>query len=68
MVFEVSNTEDPNEGWELIIPADVPEWVKEPDVLGKLEEGQAVCFDPDGGGRWYRTSHVPEPEEVEVYC
>lgn len=49
------NGEEPNDTeWVSLLPEDIPEWVKQDDVISNLAKGQRVCMRPDQGGRWYR--------------
>lgn len=44
------------DGWEPVLPDSVPEWVKDPDTLGRMVAGD-MAFKPnegDKGSMWYR--------------
>ena len=55
---------DGNAGWTPVLPADVPDWVKDPDTLGKMIAGNA-CQNPNSASRstWYRAVRVMSSEE-----
>lgn len=47
------------------VPANlVPDWIKDPDTIGKLLEGN-MCQSPNSASRtvWYRAVRVMSPEE-----
>lgn len=44
------------QNWAPVLPEDVPEWVKEPETLGRMMLGE-MCMKRDEGDRgslWYR--------------
>lgn len=45
--------------WAGVLPADVPAWAKDPEVVGRLVGGEEAQ-DPDTG-RWYRAMRVEDP-------
>lgn len=49
IIFKSDNGRD---GWKPVLPADVPEWVKDPDVIGNMVKGSA-CMNPDSGEDWF---------------
>lgn len=56
------------DGWEPVLPADVPEWVKNPDVMARLVAGDMVCDPTIGeyGSDWYRAERMSsEGENVQ---
>ncbi len=55
---------DGNTGWIPVLPADVPDWVKDPDILGKMIAGQ-MCQNPNSVSRttWYQAKRIMSPEE-----
>ena len=62
VVFESPNGRD---NWVPLMASDVPEWVRHPDIMGKLVSGQQ-CMDAaqgDKGSKWYRASRVVSAEE-----
>jgi len=62
VVFESPNGRD---NWVPITASECPEWVKHPDIIGKLVAGQQ-CMDAaqgDKGSKWYKASRVVSAEE-----
>ena len=62
VVFESPNGRD---NWKPLMAADVPEWVRHPDVMGRLVAGEQ-CMDAaqgDKGSKWYRASRVVSAEQ-----
>lgn len=56
------------DNWQPIGEFDVPEWVKQPDVMGRLVAGEQ-CMDPTEGSRgsaWYRAVRVVSWYEREM--
>ena len=48
--------------WEPVKPADVPDWVKAEDVMGRLVNGD-MCVDPtlgDSGSDFYRVEKISD--------
>ena len=43
--------------WDPLKPEDVPEWIKDQDILGELVAGQ-MCSDPKKDGKWYRAEKL----------
>lgn len=41
--------------WEPVLPAEVPEWVKAPDNIAKMMQGEACmkCDEGERGSLWY---------------
>ena len=62
VVMRSANGED---GWEPVKPEDVPDWVKEPDCMGRLVAGDMAqgpaegLLVPDEVRAWYRAEIVP---------
>lgn len=57
VIFKSPNGRD---NWEPLEAADVPEWVKQPDIMGRLVTGEQ-CMDVaqgDKGSAWYRAEAV----------
>ena len=67
----VYRAEHPDGPWEPVKPEDVPEWVKEQEVLGRLLQGM-MAMDKEGeiftgsnnepfeyGSEWYRAEELP---------
>jgi hypothetical protein len=61
IIFESENGRD---GWRPLLPVEVPEWVKDPDVLGTLLNGQ-IAMDPTKSTNWYRAERAPTQADVE---
>lgn len=64
-VFVVYESPNGRDNWRPLQAADVPEWVKHPDIMGKLATGQQ-CMDAaqgDKGSKWYRAERVLTPDE-----
>tara|TARA_R110002096_G_scaffold210340_1_gene397658 strand:+ start:5120 stop:5461 length:342 start_codon:yes stop_codon:yes gene_type:complete len=40
--------------WRKLHPADVPDWVKQPSVIGDMREGTRINQSPSNGGLWFR--------------
>lgn len=62
IVIQSSDSPDPEGSWMSLMPADVPEWVKEEDNITRMMEGNIVCWDPAQGCRWYRAYEVKRPK------
>lgn len=50
------------EHWTPILPNDVPDWVKEPETMGRLVQGDMA---QSNGGGWYRAEKI-EDAEVQI--
>lgn len=58
IVYASVNGSDP---WHPLTDKEVPEWVKQPDTLGRMVAGE-MCFKADEGDKgslWYRAERVP---------
>lgn len=54
-------TSSDGENWHMLKPEEVPEWVRQPDIVGHLVDGE-MCMDPrqePKGSPWYRAEIVP---------
>lgn len=49
--------------WQMIKPADVPEWVKHPNVLGRMVAGE-MASDVRNDPFWYRAEPAPSDKEI----
>lgn len=65
VVLHSPDTED----WKPVMPAETPEWVKEPDVMGRLVAGDMAHREGEG---WYRVQKLadsplllPKPKAIE---
>jgi hypothetical protein len=54
---------DPN-SWQMLLPHDVPEWLKESEPMTRLVAGEEVSMKPEQGGRWYRAFHITNESKV----
>ena len=49
----------PGKTWTPVLPKDVPEFCKDPDVLARLVDGEACADTTDGAATiWYRAERV----------
>lgn len=52
-------------GWHPMLPSELPDWVKHPDIIGHLVAGE-MCCDPalgEKGSNWYKAVRVLSPAE-----
>lgn len=69
VIYQSPNGQD---NWEPVKPEDVPEWLKKPDVMGRLVNGYTARFEgtglllPDGIRPWYRAEVAKPDAEVAV--
>ena len=61
MVIESSLTGEDDSIWTPVMPEDLPEWVKNPEVIGKIRNGEKVSMNPDKGTVWYRGVRCDKP-------
>jgi len=56
IIYTSENGRDP---WAAVLPDTVPEWLKRPDIVGRLVAGQ-MCMDPRSvsGTDWFRAEVV----------
>lgn len=54
---------DPDK-WNPILGLDLPLWVKDPQVMGKIRNGLCVCNSINAKSRWYRGFPVERPGEM----
>lgn len=59
IVFCSANGRD---GWHPIKPEEVPDWVKNPEVMARLASGEECmdCGQGDVGSCWYRAIHASD--------
>ena len=50
-------------GWKDVMDTDVPDWVKEPEVIGLMKNGERVSARPEHGSKWYRVVLITPPEK-----
>jgi hypothetical protein len=58
VVYASTNGRD---NWHPLLSAEVPEWVKAPDTMGRLVAGEQ-CMDVrqgESGSMWYRAERAP---------
>lgn len=60
LVIESSLTGDDEKPWVPLMPMDLPEWIKDPVVMGDMYHGAKVQH--DDGGLWYRARRVEQNE------
>lgn len=63
LAIQSSDDGDEDGDWEYLMPEDVPGWVKDEEVIGKMMEGKMVCADPDKNTKWYRAVMCDAPEQ-----
>ena len=61
----VYRSPDGEKDWTMVPPADVPDWVKAPDVMGRLVRGEMArgpinLMLPDEMRPWYRVERINE--------
>lgn len=61
MVIESSPIGKDDSIWTPVMPEDLPEWVKDPEVMGKMRNGEKVSMNPDKGTVWYRGVRCDKP-------
>lgn len=68
-VFVIWASQDGRENWVKVKPEDVPDWVRHPNVLGRLVNGD-MCMAPrdgDRGSLWYRADvFLGDPERQRL--
>lgn len=61
----IYKSENGRDNWKPLSPGEVPDWVKAPEVMGRLVAGEA-CMDAkigDKGSDWYRADRVVSAAE-----
>lgn len=48
----------------LLEPDKVPEWLEDPDVLGRMVDHGELAHDPEKGPEWYAAVRVEDPVVV----
>lgn len=51
--------------WKPTPIQDLPEWVLDPVIMGRLADGEE-CNDPARGAAWYRAVKAPEPQPSRI--
>lgn len=61
ILIAVSESEPKNPGdMKLLEPSKVPDWLKDPDILGRMVDGE-LAHDPERGPQWYAAVRVNDP-------
>jgi len=63
LIIQSSDSGEDDSRWTNLYQADIPDWVKEAEVISDLMTG--VKVKADGGGVWYRACHVREESIVK---
>ena len=65
VIFKSANGRD---GWKPVKPEDVPDWVKDPDNVSRLVDGEA-CMDPtsESGTDWFMALPLPEQADIDAW-
>jgi hypothetical protein len=50
--------------WQMLLPADIPEWVKQDIPMTRMVAGEEISNMPEQGGRWYRALHITGETKV----
>lgn len=58
LIIEANANPENGDGWVKVMPADIPDWVKDQEVITKMMEGLMVCADPNTPCNWYRAVRV----------
>lgn len=62
----IFSSETGDDGWETVQPADVPDWLKDYDVIGWLVAGEMCRNDDSEDSRWFKAERMSSPEEVKT--
>lgn len=57
---------DGENDWKLLQPAEVPEWLKDPETLGHMREGFLAHKEDEPNSPFYCALEVPEPDSPEA--
>lgn len=52
------------DSWQMLLPHDIPEWVKGDDAMTRMVKGEEISLQPEKGGRWYRALRITEETKV----
>jgi hypothetical protein len=52
--------------WRMLLPHDVPEWLKTDQALTRLVAGEELSMYPEKGGRFYRVHQLPQTANFTV--
>lgn len=63
VIYKSPNGRD---NWSVVPPAEVPEWVKDRDVMGRLVSGEACMKADEGekGSDWFRAVSIEGHEQM----
>ena len=65
VIFQSPNGMD---HWTPVLPADVPAWVKDPDNVARLVDGEACSLDPEAPDAvWYMALQMPTEADLQAY-
>ena len=65
VIFASDNGMD---GWVPVLPAEVPEWMKDPDNLARLIDGEACQnLSEASGEKWFIALRLPTAQDLEAY-
>lgn len=64
----IFSSENGRDGWSLVKPQEVPEWVKDPDNVGRMLSGESCmkCDEGETGSAWYRAMRVSDYEALQL--
>lgn len=64
----ILTSENGTDNWKPVLPADVPEWVRDPDNVARLVDGEA-CQDitQDSGTNWFMALRMPTAADLQAY-
>lgn len=56
------------DGWTPVKPDDVPSWVKDPDIVARMVDGEACMDDTqESGTNWFLALPMPTPQDIAAY-
>lgn len=61
IIFSSPNGRD---HWDPVLPEDVPEWLKEPDVVARLVAGEECMKAGESENRWFYAEQAPTEEDI----
>lgn len=60
----ILRSENGRDGWTAIKNEDVPDWVKDPENIRRMVEGEMCCRPETGDESWYRCEKVSSEGET----
>jgi len=68
-MFVIFRSENGRDGWKPVKPEDVPDWVKDPDNMAHMVDGEA-CMDPtqDSGTDWFMALPLPPQADIDAWA